>query len=800
MGAYDDLLPEKKSSTSAYADLLPKKANDVDESWFPNPFPKTGKNILEKMQSRLNSALPGAGDVGRGTLQSLGDLPLGLIELLANKSSSILSSPIEALINNQTGGLLNKLNPDKDSRIAPAIGDSVTQYIKDREARYQADTPGSVAAGTGRALGTVAPFLGGPLKAAVSKPFEVATTLAQRLLPNSPKLAQVAGASGGGLLNVPLLTALQPSHKKEGESFEDAKFDQAALNAAIAIGLPPTLNIGGSLLKNLLGKPLLSVVHAIDAQFIPGGAQRAGGRIYNAAAGTQRSQLEAALLRNAGTNQNAAQSTVDVGNTETAALQKLLDKLANPTGADAVRQSQIAGRQTGVESVTPNLEKLTKIKSEQIGPRLTIEYQKANEAGEKLPDFVARMQVKYKDQKDFLTQLGKFASLENQSLNMAGKAVGGQNKFGWLPKANRHLTNARSEGEAAQEAADLYKGVSADKAFIQRQIDSLAQSGHNPLTAKSLFGALDDIALAPGGSDQATQSLMKNLGSELQAMVDLNLKRLTKGMGAEQAKVFASNYQSKFGDIIDAQDLHQFRKTGIAFQIEKLTKESAPSTAKHLASKVGSVKQAIDDALEGSGADAFKRTLRINQRLSRAQDQSRVLTELKTQLKPEIAEAPEAFLNRIGKDSKSFLESMNVFETDAKKLFTAGQWKKLQSIRGELNRDARVDELAKQGMGKAQAVTHADEIPTAPGFVDYRITLLNKAKNIIEGKGADSAFKALQKAMAPGEQKELIKMMNSADPKMRKAAMDVFKRYGPDAKSRLIIGSKLADEKNQQQQ
>lgn len=756
MGAYDDLLPEKQNSASAYADLLPKKAKE--EGFISRK--------IREVQQAENSALPGLGDASRAAFHHLGNLPYGLLQTLLNKETV----------------------PGRKN--TPDFADWINKTISEREQKYQAETPTNAGSVAGATVGALAPYLAGPGKAITTAPFKASAEYLAKALPNAPRTAQTLAGIAGGSAVAPILTQVQPTIVNEGQNFTDEKKNQLINNQLIAIGLPPLLTAGGAAVGKLAGG-VGNLANIIDASLIPGGAERAAGRIANKATGNLSDEVRG-LLRTARPGETAAQSATPAGSAEFSALESLAQRYSDPSARVALKNAQASGRGDILESAKPNIERVTEIKKNLVPELLKREYRKANLAGEKLPDFIARMEEKYKGQKEYLTQLGKFASLENQSLNSASQAVDGQNKFGWLPKAERHLTNAESYGNAAKEAADLYKGVSGDRAFLSRQAESLSKEGFFPLTTGSLKSKISGILQTPGERDPSSDKLLSTISSELDRYAKINIAERTKGMNAKQA----ADYVEKFGDTILAQDLHKLRRTGIDNILKPLLEESAPSTKQHLGGLVSSLKQNIDEAITAAGGDKWANALKVNTKLSRAQDQHTVLTELKTQLLPGVKETPQAFLDRIGKNKEEFMAGLNQFQKDPRKLLTTSQNKKLDEVVRQVNRDIQLEELEKAGLSKASRLTHAEEIPTAPGFVDVKITILNKLLNIVEGKGTSQTLKTLSDLTAPGNQARLLKAMENADPVIREQIKRTYGDLVSKSATPLILTTKTNNKDN----
>lgn len=135
----------------------------------------------------IESLGAGVRKMGEGVAQGFGDVPAGLGQSATHEGQKIL-------------GYIDQLaGTDLAQHAQPEVTARDAEVAK-READYQAQTPGSVAAGAGRLAGNLGfSLLGG--SAALAAPVTTGAQIGARLLPSSPRLGALLGASAGsGLL------------------------------------------------------------------------------------------------------------------------------------------------------------------------------------------------------------------------------------------------------------------------------------------------------------------------------------------------------------------------------------------------------------------------------------------------------------------------------------------------------------------------------------------------------------------------------------------------------------------------
>lgn len=152
------------------------------------------------------------------------------------------------------------------------------EFMKDREASYQASVSDSPASYAGAVAGEVLPFALKPVQAGinaintgVSKPVSSLVELATR----SPRLAKYAGTVAGGAVTAPVVTALAPV--TDGD-YAEGKKNQLEMATALGAGIPavgiPAIE-AGKFFGRLGKKASSSLTETIKSQYASGQKQLA---------------------------------------------------------------------------------------------------------------------------------------------------------------------------------------------------------------------------------------------------------------------------------------------------------------------------------------------------------------------------------------------------------------------------------------------------------------------------------------------------------------------------------------------
>ncbi|MFC4275572.1 lytic transglycosylase domain-containing protein [Achromobacter aloeverae] len=329
----------------------------IEMSGAPGEVKKTAQQAASEAADRAKTDtqpsefMQGLGNFGLGTYQGLTDLPAGIGQNAAHQGQQILQG-IDSLFGTD---LAKRANPQVQAYDAQAA---------QREAEYQAATPGSIPAGTGRLIGNLMPaFIGGPTAAAA--PIETvakgAGSLAARLGggETAQGLARLLGGASGGSLqgaayaaNTPVMVNPQIGGLADlvtGQRSGNDYYQQAAQNAKMGAALGGALPIVGAGASRL-GSAAAGGIRALIDPFTQAGQQRiAENTLARAAAG---GPLTADLSQIVpGSVPTLAEAT---GNAGIATLQRTLRDL-NPNEFVAREGDNAAARlaQLGTAAGTP---------------------------------------------------------------------------------------------------------------------------------------------------------------------------------------------------------------------------------------------------------------------------------------------------------------------------------------------------------------------------------------------------------------------------------------------------------------
>lgn len=169
----------------------------------------------------IESLGAGVRKMGEGVAQGFGDVPAGIGQSATHEGQKIL-------------GYIDQLaGTDLAQQAQPEVAARDAEIAK-READYQAQTPGSVAAGAGRVAGNLGfSMMGGP--AALSAPVTTGAQLGSRLLPSSPRLGALLGSSAGsGLLGA----GYGATAPVIGGNYDDQSARNATIGAILGAATP----------------------------------------------------------------------------------------------------------------------------------------------------------------------------------------------------------------------------------------------------------------------------------------------------------------------------------------------------------------------------------------------------------------------------------------------------------------------------------------------------------------------------------------------------------------------------------
>lgn len=205
----------------------------------------------------------GVRKMGQGIAQGFGDVPAGIGQAGVHQGQQILSG-VDQLLGTNLASQAAQNVAARDAEVAQ------------REAAYQAATPGSVAAGVGRVGGNLAFSLaGGP--AAMAAPMTAGSQVGARLLPSAPGLGRLLGASVGSGIQGAGYGAVAPVASGNYDQQSLANTKAGAILGAVAPAAGQALGAAGRYIGN--------TARNLVAPFTEAGQNRIAGDILARAAG-----------------------------------------------------------------------------------------------------------------------------------------------------------------------------------------------------------------------------------------------------------------------------------------------------------------------------------------------------------------------------------------------------------------------------------------------------------------------------------------------------------------------------------
>lgn len=178
----------------------------------------------------------GVRKLGQGVAQGFGDVPAGIGQAGVHQGQQIL------------GGVDELLGTNLAAMGAPNVGARDAE-VAQREADYQAATPGSVMAGIGRVGGNVAGAMaGGPMAAAA--PMVQGANLGARMMPFAPGVGKFLGGAVGSGIQGAGYGAVSPVTSGDYDTQSLANTQAGAILGAVAPGVGQMLGAGGRYIGN----------------------------------------------------------------------------------------------------------------------------------------------------------------------------------------------------------------------------------------------------------------------------------------------------------------------------------------------------------------------------------------------------------------------------------------------------------------------------------------------------------------------------------------------------------------------
>jgi hypothetical protein len=297
-----------------------------------------------------------------------------------------------------------------------------------------------------------------------------------------------------------------------------------------------------------------------------------------------------------------------------------------------------------------------------------------------------------------------------------------------------------------------------EAAFIQRQIDSLADYGLKPIDTSNIVSSitakLNDPKIGPSDVNQAVLSKVINKIEE---------------------------WTAKGGGIIDANALYSIRKNAVGEEIARLYPNAdAKQQARFAAKLLTEIKPAIDDAIVDAGGTGWRRYLQTYETGMKEIDQQKLAALALEKFKG----SKEEFIKLVRGNNPDAVEdifgpgSFNIFKEMGRK---SGQ---LEDIASQLERDIKVSEQAAAGAGGLARIMGMNEkqIGRIPAFFSVTTTTINKALEVLEGKVTDQVKQIIVDGMKNGKSvAELIQTLPSKDRGVVLRTLMNSKKWNPEA-------------------
>jgi hypothetical protein len=316
-----------------------------------------------------------------------------------------------------------------------------------------------------------------------------------------------------------------------------------------------------------------------------------------------------------------------------------------------------------------------------------------------------------------------------------------------------------AESDVLADTMGVIKAQRGDEAaFIQRQIDSLADYGLKPIDTSNIVSSitakLNDPKIGPSDVNQAVLSKVADKIQE---------------------------WTAKGGGIIDADALYSIRKNAVGEEIARLYPNAdAKQQARFAAKLLSEIKPAIDDAIVEAGGTGWRRYLQTYETGMKEIDQQKLAALALEKFKG----SKEEFIKLVRGNNPDAVEdifgpgSFNIFKEMGRK---SGQ---LESIASQLERDIKVTERAASGVGglaRIMGMTDA-QIKRVPAFFSKTTTTLNMALDILENKLNQKVKQVFVDGMKDGKSAaEIIATLPSKDRSVILRTLMNSKQWNPEA-------------------
>lgn len=440
-------------------------------------------------------------------------------------------------------------------------------------------------------------------------------------------------------------------------------------------------------------------------------AEIKAGKVLRDVAGDELPKIQAALQA-AGQNVTASQAAAPVGSTRFAALGERAAQQDSQYTADLLAR-QAADREAKIASIAGG--------PTQTAARQAIQGTKASLTG--------------------LTNPMREAELA--SANIAGDTE--RRLAPQISQAEKGISGVTSRQAEADFAAQQAGGIAADstaaiksqlgdqKAFVERQIQSLRDYGLSPINTDRITGKivsnLNDPKIA---GSKPVQNVMSNVAKEIEEWTAAN------------------------GGVIDARALYSIRKNAVASEVSRLNPSATEKTqAKMTAAILGKVSPLIDDAIEAAGGTGWRNYLQTYA------DGMQVINRMKLggEALKMLQKSPAGFMELVKGNNPKAVQKIFSGEYDIAKAM-GDKFNPMRDVSAELERDARLKELASSGGTDLANILAKDASAfRLPNMLSRPALVANKVLDVAEESLNKKVMAKVYNAMRNG--KDASALMNT---------------------------------------
>lgn len=292
---------------------------------------------------------------------------------------------------------------------------------------------------------------------------------------------------------------------------------------------------------------------------------------------------------------------------------------------------------------------------------------------------------------------------------------------------------------AADDTPRILGNLTAQKEFMQRQIDSLAAYGLSPLNTDNIISRitakLNDPKLA--GNDTMSSALSK-VGQEI------------------------ANWTEKGGGVIDAEALYSIRKNVVQSFIDDKLGAASPKQKAKVAAKIMSViEPEIDDAIVAAGGTGWRDYLRTYSEGRKAIDRM----ELGAKAMQLLKRSPKQFISLMENNEPKVVQKIFQTDSDVVTAMSTGYWP-LRKAASEMQRDIDLASRAAAGRAELNNILRVSSARAImPRLIDWKLAAAKQVGDIVEGQLNKATMNKVYTALRSGKNAEEI--MNMVPAKER---------------------------------